>query len=250
MTRFTDRCIVVTGGASGIGRSAAIRFASEGGRVAVLDIADDGGADTVAQITDAGGAAIAIECDVADRSSVLESIEASIDWGGRLDTLVNCAGTGFYRRVAEVTPDELDRVMAVNFSGTFATCQASLEALTATGGSIVNIASAAALRGSAYLTAYSASKGAVVAFTKSLAIEIGDTGVRANCVCPGGVDTPLLRLFTPPGDAKPTLLGRSAGVTGRNSTPDEIAASVLFLASGDAVQITGAVLQVDGGSVA
>ncbi len=250
MNRFVDRCVVITGGASGIGRASALRIASEGGRIAILDIADAGGAGTAELVSRSGGSALAIECDVADPDDVERSISAAIEWGGRLDALVNCAGTGFYRRFAQVDRGELDRVMAVNFGGTFATCHASLAALTETRGAIVNIASAAALRGSAYLTAYSASKGAVIAFTKSLAVEVGGTGVRANCVCPGGVDTPLLALFDPPSDADPTLLGRSAGLTGRNSTPEEIAASVAFLASIDAEQITGAVLQVDGGSVA
>ncbi|MDW3215582.1 MAG: SDR family oxidoreductase [Ilumatobacteraceae bacterium] len=250
MTRFTDQCVVVTGGASGIGRATATRIAAEGGRVAILDVADLGGSSTVSDIERNGGSSIAIECDVADADAVPRSIAAAVEWGGRLDALVNCAGTGFHRRVQDTSRSELERVMAVNFTGSFATCQAALGALGETQGSIVNVASAAALRGSAYLTAYSASKGAMVAFTKSLAVEIGETGVRANCVCPGGVDTPLLRLFAPPEDANEVLLGRSAGVTGRMSTPEEIAASIAFLASNEASQITGAVLVVDGGSIA
>ncbi len=250
MQRFDNRCVVITGGASGIGRASAIRFAREGARVVSIDVDDGGGADTVAEITAVGGSALAIECDVAREAQARHAVAEAVAWGGRLDALVNCAGTGFYRHFADVEIAELERVMSVNLTGLFTTCQAAVEPLTQTGGAIVNIASAAALRGSAYLTAYSASKGAVVAFTKSLAIEIGGSGVRVNCICPGGVDTPLLRLFTPPADADPMLLGRSAGVTGRKSTPEEIAASVTFLASDVARHITGAVLQVDGGSVA
>lgn len=250
MDRFAGQIVVITGGGSGIGRATAQRIAREGGKVVVLDVDEGGAAETVELVTAAGGSALAIRCDVASGNDVRASMAQALDWSGAIDSLVNCAGTGCYRHFAETDTSELDRIMAVNFGGTFATCRQALDALTASRGSIVNIASAAAVRGSAYLTAYSASKGAVVAFTKSLAVELGPVGVRVNCICPGGTDTPLLRLFRPPTDARPELLGRSAGVTGRMSHPDEIAASVAFLASSDASNVTGAVVVADGGSVA
>lgn len=248
MTRFTDRTAVITGAASGIGREAARRIAREGGRVISIDIADNGGAETVAMIKAEGSTAHAIECDVADPAQVESAIATALRITGRIDVLVNCAGTGFYRRFPEVTPAEVDRVMAVNFGGTFWTCRYALDALLESRGNIVNIASAAAVSGIAYLTTYSASKGAVLAFTKSLAVEYGAQGLRANVVCPGGVDTPLLRLFTPPDDADRHLTTRRHSLLGRMSTPEEIAATITFLASDDASQTTGATVVVDAGS--
>jgi NAD(P)-dependent dehydrogenase (short-subunit alcohol dehydrogenase family) len=250
MSRFTDRCVVITGAASGIGRASALRMAGEGGRIVSLDVADGGGAETVRMIESQGGSALAIECDVADSAGVDRAIAAASEWGGAIHALVNCAGTGFYRRFPDTTDDEMRRTMRVNFEGPFFTCRAALPALLAVGGAVVNIASAAALRGSGYLSAYSASKGALVAFTKTLAVEYGRQGLRANCVAPGAVDTPLLRLFERPPDAEPWILSRSEGLMGRMARPDEIAASVAFLASDDASHITGAVLQVDAGSLA
>ena len=250
MARFTDRIAVITGAASGMGRATALRIASEGGRVACIDIADGGGANTVASIEADGGTACAIECDVAQPAQVEQAIATARAFGGGIDVLVNCAGTGFYRHFPEVTPEEVDRVMAVNFGGTFWTCRHAMDSLLASRGCIVNIASAAAVRGSAYLTTYSASKGAVLAFTKSLAVEYGPRGVRANVVCPGGVDTPLLQLFQPPDDVDRHLMNRGHGLLGRMSKPDEIAATITFLASDDSSQTTGATVVVDAGSTA
>jgi meso-butanediol dehydrogenase/(S,S)-butanediol dehydrogenase/diacetyl reductase len=248
--RFAGKRVVVTGAASGVGRATALRIAEEGGSVACIDIADDGAEGTVATIRDAGGSALAITCDVAEPSQVEAAIAAALEFGAGLDALVNCAGTGFYRRFPEVSPDEVNRVMAVNFGGPFWTCRYALDALLESRGCVVNVVSAAAVRGSAYLTTYSASKGALLAFTKSFAVEYGPQGVRANAVSPGAVDTPLLRLFEQPENADRNLMHRSHGLLGRMSTPDEIAATITFLASDDAGQITGTNVLVDAGSTA
>jgi NAD(P)-dependent dehydrogenase (short-subunit alcohol dehydrogenase family) len=248
--RFAGRTVAVTGAASGIGRATALRIAAEGGRVISIDIADGGGEATVVEMRARGAEACAIEVDVADSAGVEEAVTRAVDWGGGLDALINCAGTGFYRHFDEVTADDLRRVMDVNFFGTYWTCRFALGALLESRGVIVNVASAAALRGSAYLTAYSASKGAVLAFTKSLAIEFGGRGLRANCVCPGGVDTPLLRLFQLPDDADHTLMGRSSNLFGHMATAGDIAGTIAFLASSDAAHVTGAAFTVDAGSTA
>ena len=249
MARFSNRTAVVTGAASGMGRATARRIASEGGRVVSIDIADRGGADTVALIDrDGGPPALAIECDVADPVQVETAIAEALAFAGQIDVLVNCAGTGYYSHFTEQTPAEVARVMAVNFGGTFWTCRYAMDALLASRGCVVNIASAAAVRGCAYLSAYAASKGAVLAFTKSLAVEYGSRGLRANAVCPGGTDTPLLGLFTPPADADHRLMTRDHNLFGRMLTPEEVAGTITFLASDDAAMTTGATVLVDAGS--
>jgi meso-butanediol dehydrogenase/(S,S)-butanediol dehydrogenase/diacetyl reductase len=251
MARFSDRTAVITGAASGMGQATARRIASEGGQVVSIDIADAGGAATAELIERDGGLAVrTIECDVGDPGQVERAITAALAVTGRIDALINCAGTGFYGHFPDVTPTDVDRVMAVNFGGTFWACRYALDALLESKGSIVNIASAAGVRGTAYLTTYSASKGAVISFTRSLAIEYGHLGLRANSVCPGAVETPLLRLFTPPDDALRHLMNRGANVIGRRSTPDEMAGTIAFLASDDASQITGATVTADAGSTA
>lgn len=250
MARFSGKRVIITGAASGMGRASALRIAIEGGTVVCIDIADGGGAGTVAEIERAAGTAFAVQCDVAEPSEVETAIASAHGHLGGIDVLINCAGTGFYRRFPEVTPDEVNRVMAVNFGGPFWTARYALDALLQARGSVVNVVSAAAVRGSAYLTTYSASKGALLAFTKSLAVEYGPQGLRANAVSPGAVDTPLLGLFTLPDDADPHLVHRSHGLLGRMSTAEEIAGTITFLASDDSNHITGANVLVDAGSTA
>ena len=248
--RFAGRTAVITGAASGMGRATALRIGAEGGHVVSIDIADDGGAATAAEIIAAGGSATAITCDVGIPADVEVAVAAALAVNGRIDALINCAGTGFYGHFPDVTPAQVDRVMAVNFGGTFWSCRYAIDALVESKGSIVNIASAAGVRGTAYLATYSASKGAVISLTRTLAIEYGHLGVRANSVCPGAVETPLLRLFTPPDDALRHLMNRGANVIGRRSMPDEMAGTIAFLASDDASQITGATIAADAGSTA
>lgn len=247
--RFAGTTAVVTGAASGIGRATALRLAREGAHVMSLDIADGGGIGTVAEIDSFGGEGTAIEVDL----TVPEQVETAI---GRcvsmapFGVLVNCAGTGFYGHFGDVSHEDARRVMDVNFFGTYLTTQFALETLLASRGAVVNVASVVALRGIAYLSAYSASKGAVVAFTKSLAVEFGARGLRVNCVCPGPVDTPMARGLRLPDGADTGLVDRSRNLLGRSATADEIASTIAFLASSNASHITGATIPIDAGLTA
>lgn len=247
--RLAGASAVVTGAASGIGRATAIRIAREGGRVISLDIADQGGVGTVTEVRAIGGVAEAIAVDV----SVREQVEAAITRCtelGEITVLVNCAGTAFYGHFGHVSEHDARRVMDVNFFGTYWTTQFALDALIASRGTVVNVASVAASRGLAYLTAYSASKGAVVAFTRSLAVEYGALGLRANCVCPGVVDTPMAHRLALPDGADPDLTGRSTNLIGRPAAADEIAATIGFLVSADASHLNGSIVTVDAGLTA
>jgi meso-butanediol dehydrogenase/(S,S)-butanediol dehydrogenase/diacetyl reductase len=251
MSRFTGKVAVVTGGASGQGRASALRIAAEGGRVAIVDIADGGGKTIADQINGSvPGAALAIECDVADPAQAEGAVAQALEFGGAIDTLINCAGTGFYRHFHDSVPADVKRIMDVNLWGTFWMCQHAMPSLLESKGTIVNVASVAGMNGVAYLTAYGASKGAVIAFTRTLAVEYGPQFVRANAVCPGAVDTPLLKLFHLPEDADQNLLMRNRGLLGRMATADEVASTITFLASSDSAHMTGAVVTVDAGSSA
>jgi NAD(P)-dependent dehydrogenase (short-subunit alcohol dehydrogenase family) len=244
--RFAGRAVVITGAASGIGRATAVRIASEGGRVFALDIADAGGAATAAAIEAAGGRAEAIEADVTDQAQVDSAIAQCAALGG-FDVVVNCAGTAFYGRIGDVSVEQVDNVMDVNFYGTYRVTQAAMTTLLERRGAIVNVASVAALRGVAYLSAYSATKGAVLGFSRALAVELGGRHVRVNCVCPGPADTPLADRLVLPLGADAGLVTRSTNLYGRLATADEVAAAIAFLASPDAAHITGTVLTVDAG---
>jgi meso-butanediol dehydrogenase/(S,S)-butanediol dehydrogenase/diacetyl reductase len=249
MQRFVGKAVLVTGSASGIGRATAERLAAEGGRVACADANEAGGREAAEGIRRAGGDALAVACDVSDPAACRAAVEAAARELGRLDVLCNIAGIGIYGHATELTPEQWNRVIAVNLSGTFFMCRAAIPRLLASGGNIVNMASAAGLVGVAYAAAYCASKGGVVLLTRSLAVEYAHQGLRVNCLCPGGVDTPLTRGIEFPADADPRLLARMSLVR-RVAKPEEIAAAVAYLASDEARYVNGAALSIDGGQVA
>jgi meso-butanediol dehydrogenase/(S,S)-butanediol dehydrogenase/diacetyl reductase len=247
--RMSGKVALVTGAASGIGRATALRLAAEGARVFCSDIQAEACAETVKAIVEAGGAATAITCDVVRSEDCRASVESAVAAAERLDVLVNVAGIGIYRHATDFTDDEWHRVIEVNLSGTFFMCRAAIPHLLATSGSIVNVASAAGLVGTPYGAAYGASKGGVVMLTKSLAVEYAKQGLRCNCVCPGGVDTPLLRTYSVPGGTDAQLMARMQLVPtlGR---PEEIAGLVAYLASDEARYVNGAAMSIDGGQTA
>ena len=246
----SQRVALVTGAASGIGRATALRLAAEGCGVACLDRDLDGAratVDLIAEATGEGVPAEAIAVDVRDEGEVQAAVAGALDLAGGLDVVVNAAGIVFYRSLADTTQDDLRSILDVNLLGTYAVCRAAAPHLVARRGSIVNVASAAGMNGRAYLTAYSASKGAVVALTRSLAVELAPD-VRVNAVCPSAVDTPMVAAVTLPDDIDPAKLARHPMLLGHMATAEQVAAAIAFLASPDSGTTTGAMLTIDGGA--
>lgn len=245
-SRFTDRVAVVTGAGSGIGRAVAVRLAREGAKVAALDVAEDNLAATVETIAADGDTAVGFVCDVTSESSVTDTVAALSERLGAPRVVCNVAGIGGFYHSADMPLDRWNDILAVNLTGPFLVCRATLPALLDHGGAIVNVASNTALMGQAYSAAYCASKAGLLMFSKALAAEYLSRGVRINVVAPGGVDTPLIGTFELPEGADFKELSKIMTPMGF-STPAEIAASVAFLASDESSYTTGAVLSVDGG---
>jgi NAD(P)-dependent dehydrogenase (short-subunit alcohol dehydrogenase family) len=247
---FTAKVVLVTGAANGIGRATAEQFARAGARVALVDVQEKGVQDAAAAIDPGRTRAIGLAADVSQRPDVDRAVAACVSTFGGIDVLVNNAGIHFARAVEEYTEEEWDRIFGVNLKGAFHTIAAALPWLRRSRGSIVSVSSMAGLVGQARGAAYVASKGALIALTKALALELGPDGIRVNCVCPAGVDTPLMRGWaaTLP-DPEAVLRGQAAmHLLDRMATPDEIAATILFLASPAAAFITGIALPVEGGA--
>jgi len=247
---FAGQTVVITGGASGIGLAAADRFAMAGAHVAILDRNERELAAAAARLNGNGVHAVALTADVARSSDVQSAIDRIVGERGRIDVLVNNAGIAFARRIDEYTEEEVDRLLAVNLKGAMLCIRAALPALRRSHGSIVSVASMTGLVGQDNGAVYSGSKGGLVAMTKSLAIELARDGIRVNCVCPAGVDTPLMREWAGTLPDPPAVLQQQAAMhlVGRMATPDEIADAILFLASSSASFITGIALPVEGGA--
>lgn len=236
MGRLQDQVAVVTGGASGIGRATATRFAEEGATVLTADIAGD--ADHV--------------LDVRDEQAVARAVAAIVEAHGRIDVVVNAAGVAGGGPVHLVDADEWDRVIDVNLKGTFNVCKHVCAQMVAQkSGSVVNIASIEGIEGTEGGSVYNASKGGVIMLTKSMAIDYAMTGIRVNAVCPGGIETPLLSsMIDQPGMEEYRAKMLAAHKLGRFGRPEEVANAVLFLASSEASFVTGSAMVVDGGMTA
>jgi NAD(P)-dependent dehydrogenase (short-subunit alcohol dehydrogenase family) len=249
---LAGKVAIVTGGGAqgdgiGNGRAASILLARAGAKVMVVDRDLALAERTVAMIATEGGTAVAVSYDVTESGQCAAMVQDAVSRWGRLDCLDNNVGIGSKGTVVEETTEDWERVMHVNVDSMFLSCKHAIPAMirTAGGGSIVNVSSISALRPRG-LTAYTVSKGAVIALTKALAVDHGPQGVRANCVAPGPVYTPMVYGRGMTDQARDTR--RRASVLGLEGTGWDIGAAVRFLLSGQARYITGRTLVVDGGA--
>lgn len=244
---------IVTGAASGIGRSTAIRLAEMGASVAVLDIDEKMGCETVKEIETHAGTAAFIKCNVSLKSDCQRAIQAVIDRNVRIDILCNCAGIAIRKDVVELNEEEWDRAIDITLKSVYLLSHEAIPHMIRNGGgSIINIGSGWSLKGGPRAASYCAAKAGVVNLTRAMAIDHGKRNIRVNSVCPGDVDTPMLHSECAQlGQNKEEFLREAANrPLARLGTPDDIANAVLFLASPMSSWITGAALVVDGGGLA
>jgi NAD(P)-dependent dehydrogenase (short-subunit alcohol dehydrogenase family) len=249
---FDGKRVLVTGGSRGIGHAAVVEFLAQGAHVAVNGRTEASTAAGIANLGKAKGRVVAAPGDVASRDACYAIVEHAVAELGGLDILVNSAGIGDSGPFAEVDEAQWDATIDVNLKGTFFCCQAALPHLKAARGNIVNLASDAGLVGEAGLSAYCASKGGVVNLTRALALELAPD-IRVNCVCPGYTDTDMVRRDGIDQASDPAAAEREVvnyAPLRRMAAPREIGRAIAYLASEDAVFITGAALQIDGGSTA
>lgn len=248
--RLRNKICLITGGASGIGKAACLLFASEGAAVVVADKSVEPAAEVAAM---AGNGAVAIGVDVADSKSVQRAIAQAVERFGRLDVLVNNAGYGIQGNVVQTDEDDWNRLMAVNINGVFYGCKYAIPVMQRQGGgAIVNTASIVATVGIRDRAAYCASKGAVAALTRAMALDHVADNIRVNAIAPGTIDSPYFQdMFAKSpraAELRRELEARQA--MNRLGKPEEIAAGMLFLASDEASFMTGSILTIDGGMTA
>ncbi len=248
---FAGKRVLVTGGSRGIGRAAVEAFLENGARVALNGRTAQSTAAALAELGN-NESLLSAPGDVATAAGCEAMVAAAVKGLGGLDILVNCAGVDRHGRLGNIDEETWDYIIDINLKGTFFCIQASLSALRESGGNVVNIGSDAGLMGSEDLIVYCASKGGVVNMTRAMALELAP-GIRVNCVCPGYVDTDMVRRdgieqADDPAAAEQKVIDYAP--LRRMGEPAEIASAILYLASDDARFVTGAALQIDGGSTA
>ena len=245
--RLKGKVAIVTGAGSGIGQATAVRFAEEGARVVVVDISESGGAETLKVIEDAGGTSMFWPVDVSDAVQVRQMVKEAADNYGKLDILVNSAATLINTPLLQDTDEaDWDRMMEVNLRGTFLCCKYAIPTILQGGrGAIVNLGAMSAFRGPTPSIPYEVAKAGVIHLTKASAYQYTPLGIRINCVAPGNVETPLLKQGT--GDAESWTRRQEAQSMKRFGTPEELASTILFVASDEGSWISGVTIIVDGG---
>lgn len=253
MPSLTSKVAVITGGASGIGRAAALLFARKGAAVAIADLNQSTGQAVVKEISDFGGRAIFETADVTRDEECKRVVDRTVAEFGAIQVLFNNAGIIRRATVVDLSEEDWDRVMAVNVKSMFLMSRHVIPVMARAGaGSIINMASGWGLSGGARAAVYCASKGAVVLLTKAMAVDHGPQNIRVNCICPGDTDTGMLRSEAQQlGEITDRFLADAARrPLGRIAHPDEIAQAALYLASDVSSFVTGTALVVDGGSLA
>jgi 3-oxoacyl-[acyl-carrier protein] reductase len=253
---LSDRVAVVTGAASGIGRAASLVFAKAGAHLVVADRSEEALAETATAISELGREVVSVVTDVARRAEVDALVETAVDRFGGLDVMANVAGIMRNGMFLDVTEDELDEIIGINQKGVFFGCQAAARAMAAgRGGSIINLASAGMDSPAPNIAAYAMTKAAVAMMTRSLAIEMGASGIRVNTVAPGFIDTNMTRRHWVDEQGREDLEARDAIWTemsarvplGAIGEPSDIAYAMLYLASDASKFVTGQVLRPNGG---
>jgi 3alpha(or 20beta)-hydroxysteroid dehydrogenase len=247
--RFTGKVVLITGAAGGIGRAAAVRFASEGARVVLVDVAAENLKKSVAAVEQVDGEALAVEADVTPLAEVERYAKAAVDRFGGVDVFFNNAGVlGALKPLVDYPEETFDRVIAVNVKAVWLGMKVVTPLLRARGGgAIVNTASIAGLRGSPNIIAYTASKHAVVGMTRAASLELARHNIRVNAVCPAPIETPMAQQLET--EIRRERLTATIPMR-RYGEPHEVAGLVAFLSSADAAYITGAIYTVDGGAMA
>ena len=248
--RLAEKTAIITGGATGIGEAVSKKFASEGAQVVIVGFPDDPLNEVVEEIKTQGGQAIAFAGDISDEQTAKEAVETAIAEWGKLDILINCAGV--YPALAETHELDIaifDLLVKNNVRSTFAMTKSALPYLQKSRGNIVSTGSEAGFLGQARLTPYGGTKGFIHAFIRGVALEQAKYGVRANCVCPGPIDTAWTRKEDGPMDEKAEESFIQTVALGRRGTTEEVANVFLFLASEEASFVTGSLFSVDGGII-
>jgi NAD(P)-dependent dehydrogenase (short-subunit alcohol dehydrogenase family) len=250
--KFQDRVVIVTGGSKGIGEGCSRVFCAEGGLVAILSRGKEAGESLADELTKTGpGRAVYFPCDVCRHEEIKDAIEKTVAEFGRLDCIINNAGVHPPALSLEETSiEDMEELMRINYLSTFAGAKYALPHLKKTKGTIINMSSMTAILGQEHSTAYCATKGAQVSFTKSLAIELGPAGIRVNAILPSNIDTPLMRDWaaTLPDPASALDRVSQLQVFGRMGTIEEMGKIALFLATEDSSFLTGQAIEAEGGA--